>query len=57
MSTETVRYILENINLQTISCDGELEEGIQNSLKPLIQDEKLYASVMQRVHEVFEAQI
>jgi hypothetical protein len=57
VESEKLNDVLENVTVKTIALDGELEESIQGSLKPIIKDEKLYVEVMQRVHEVFEARL
>jgi hypothetical protein len=57
MEKKMIENILESITVKTLSYDDELEDSIQGTLKPLIQDEKLYEAVMQRLRDVFEARI
>lgn len=57
VETKKLKLILENVTVESIKLNGELEESIQGSLKPIIHDEKLYEDIMKRIHTVFEAHI
>lgn len=55
VETEKLKSVLENVTVKSIALNGELEESIQDALKPLIQNEQMYIEIMKKIHSVYEA--